>query len=464
MKKIFTIKKYDSIVILLLISSILMLWMFKNINMITFISIIQIILFTFSIIKSNMKIFSISYIFVILTIITHLGHFFIYTFNIDADVPYYFDTFNNLEITDILEPGIFISTIIGLIIIGMIIGNNIRFKYEFNNKMIPNDYFKIIGKVFIFIGIFFEIYVDYNLISSYLTGGYLATTQFVESGIINTFSNFFKYGIIFLMIAYRKEKKKLTILYVLYNLFLIIPMFSGNRFNSILFIIVGAYVYFIILKTKISYIKIIKLLIFSLLLLAFLNIIADYRQSNLSYSDVANNFIKYLTGNNIIFDAFGEFGVTFYSVYYSMLCIPLINPYGFGLTYITPIITVFPSVSGVFGLVDKYLLYTNNFPSYYRAGLGGSYIGELYFNFGWYSLIFSLFIGIIIVWIEKKFIISAKNNNWISVIKILPIFVILLMWIRGYFRDFVRVYVWNLVLIYMIISVVNKLLIKNNRI
>lgn len=452
----YKLNKLDITFILLFIVALFLSSFTSSVNLITYVCIFEIINFTLYVKLKNIGMISITYIFIILTFITHFGHFFLHTFNIDADIPQYFNVFSNLDINQILNTGKFINAIISTLIIGIIIGNSLPIRTG-NKGYLTNKHIIFIGTIFIILGLFFEIYTDYNLIVNYLSGGYLATTHVVQSGILNTFSNFFRYGVLFLMLGYRKHIIKSKLIYVIYNLFLLVPMFSGNRFNSILFMILGAYVYFCVIEKNKSKMLLLKLIILSFFVLTLLNVIADFRQSNLSYIEIAKRIPEYLLENNVIFDALGEFGVTFYSSYYSILCIPLYVSFGYGLTYIASLITVIPNIGNIYSIFERYILYTNNFPSHYRAGLGGSYIGELYYNFGWISILFGLMLGIIIIYIEKKFKTSVYNQQWLNVIRILPLFVILLMWIRGYFREFIRAYCWNILLIYLILLIFNKI-------
>lgn len=441
--------------------SILFLLLFATLccNTIFFITIISLVQIAIAIIffkTSKQGLFALSLIFLLMAYITHLGHFYIYTFELNADVPLYFDTFRNIPIFEILISGKYITMFLNTLTIGFIIGESKKNKTRVDkNKTYNLNAIKKIGYCFVIIGFIFEVIKDYQLIRGYLSGNYLTTTTIIQSGVMNTLANFFLYGLLCLMISYQEKKTILRIYYLIFNFTLIIPMLSGNRLNAVMFMVVGAFLYFKLIR-KTTLITYVKLFLLGYFLILFVNIIADFRVSGLSYIEILKQLPEYVLSHSPLYDALGEFGVTDYSVIYCLRCIPVMKDFGYGLSYICSIFTVLPDIFGINQIIEPFVLFTTNFPSNYASGLGGSFIGEIYYNFSYFGIPIGILLGMIVIYYENKLVYAFATKKWITVIMLLPLCVMLLIWTRGYFRDFIRVFVWNTLLIYLILNFTKK--------
>lgn len=132
---------------------------------------------------------------------------------------------------------------------------------------------------------------------------------------------------------------------------------------------------------------------------------------------------------------------------------------------------IFPNIFGILDSFKNSFIFVYNFPPSYRFALGGSYLGELYFNFEDISCILTIligiFIGIVIGILDKKILECIKKDSMIELSIYIIIFINILSWIRGYFADMVRETIWTSLLIYIIYILVKnyykrkKLYIKN---
>ena len=122
-------------------------------------------------------------------------------------------------------------------------------------------------------------------------------------------------------------------------------------------------------------------------------------------------------------------------------------PFKYGISYLAGLTSIYPNTGGLLpSQVIKEYVYMYSFATNtMKYTLGGSYIGELFVNFGWLSIVLSVFVGVFIGKTCKKLQNCFIAGNWISIVPLLPIFYFGLLWVRGYFYSFIFTSFWLLI-------------------
>ena len=133
------------------------------------------------------------------------------------------------------------------------------------------------------------------------------------------------------------------------------------------------------------------------------------------------------------------------------------NNFNFGLTYVVSWCAIYPNTGGLLGNIPNMYAFLNYLDT--KLPLGGSYIGELYFNFGWFGILFAIFIGMFVGWTSAKVESAIVQKKWIQLGPYMVLFYSLLWWVRDYFSGWIFRTVWCAIAVWLI----NKFL-KNRRI
>lgn len=283
-----------------------------------------------------------------------------------------------------------------------------------------------------------RIQIDIEMIMASLSGGYLSIYDVDLSG-RGTVASFFFLSFFMILIAKKEDKifsKVICIIAVAYE---IVTMLSGSRFTSLSFIICVFYAYHKYIHTFKPR-NIIVLIGAALLLSALLVTIRDTRNGGVALNIFGQSFY-----NNPLSNLLSEMGGTMNSLVLSIVYFPKVHDYAIGKTYLYNLFNIIPYLPIKYD--SNYLTYVWFFP--FHTGLGGSYLGELYFNFGKFGSIFTFFIGSIISQIELKS--DKKEDNVFAVVSMLSIFYSL-SYIRGYFAAY-RIMLYSLILFVIIINV-----------
>ena len=436
----------------------------SDIRILAIISLLQLIGNVLVIIVSTSKKISVSVIFVILSYITHLGHLLLNGLEIDARIPAVFDTIKIFPMDTYLTANKYTIYSNIFLVLGIMLYNAFYVKNKMNHASLKkynncNEkddlvILKKIGRMFVIIGIVPMIYTNYTRLSLYTSGqhGYRSTFDFNPTGVSNVLSNMFTFGMIAIMISNKYNVRKARNTLFLVILISTITMFSGNRFMAVMLIVTIVIVYVkAVEKPKVKIIWGFGVLSYALLI--FINFLSDFRSQRFGSFDYSKILVDYFSVlNSPIFDAIGEFGVTMSTLCYSTIIFPQLRPFGYGITYLVGPLTIFPNIFNVFGHIDKYLLFVKDFPLNYKEGLGGSYLGELYFNFGNYGMFMTIFIGAFFAHFDRKIAINIENRFWIKLFIYISNIPFIFMWTRGYYRELFRTMFWQYLLVMFIYS------------
>lgn len=285
------------------------------------------------------------------------------------------------------------------------------------------------------------IYIDFIKIQYSLANGYVGIfslgneNAFVKYA--SVFTAFTRPAVLLLIISYYKIQKKARTVLIAFFAYSILEMLSGARSTSMIYIVASLILYSRLFSFKKSNLIIILLLFFSTLYI--LPSITVVRQGSYSVKEVmiASNLVKEEGGQ--VKALLSEFGGTQISVAYAIL---FTNSFNGGLTYLNSLINISPKIpESILPIISKDLTYTNSFPSENQYTLGGSCIGEAYYNFGWFAPLFAFLLGMIIGRIDVGLCEINKSNFYTNIMLIagLPF---ILLWVRGFFCTMIFPMFW----------------------
>ena len=420
----------------------------------SYISFFQTVIAIIVIARSGFGIISVPVFFVVLTYIFHCSQFILYTLNIEYSVAFDIVDMVGIEISQRLLTYYIISVI--FLTLGFLITTDRTYLFKKKDIFISFDFCSYIGKILMLLCFVPRFYLDISHFISYLIYGYEATYT-NEAGLLLVWAYGFYIGALFYILG--SKFKKYHVLYVIiFSAYLLITMICGRRLEQtgvlvILFIIYLRYCSRVKIKKT-------KLLVFAVLAYVFLAIVAtmgDMRYSlTFSFDSYWNVFLENLKGK-LITGQIAEFGDTGISLAYAIKCFPEDHPYHGGLTYIFAWMQVFPNIGG---FVQKYfntdIAFITDIPSIYLKNFGCSFLGELYYNFGYFGTVASLFIGFFIGKICRRVEWSVNNKLNIKSMMYLAIMPTMITYVRGSFSDFVRIYIYYYIAVYSIYNLSTK--------
>lgn len=403
-------------------------------------------LLQFIVLKKYLSLVSISTIFLILTYLFHFG-------NVIAIglFPNYKIQRNIYYLLKLSFP-MFKSTVLFCVASVLMLGFGILFaakpkptRYLFKRSS-KTDF--LFGFILIIIGTPFIIEKLLTSLDIFFGGAYFDSFNSLGdgSGTKNFFCTVFYCGIACLVACYgRKMKAKAIIALLIAAAFLVANIIlTGGRGLDFLMLLILIIVAFYNRIFIISKIKLIWLFIFAYIVMTSFNAIADVRDQGMQL--FTNSFTKNIS-DNVILDIMQEMGGTVYTPY---LCIVKMgNDYevALGSTYINALVMILPNINGKFNglIIDSHFANLLNV-----KWIGGSYIGETYFNFGYFGIVVVFLIGIIIYKIGVSFYNAVNKRNTICIAFLVPIVRSCLWWSRDAANGFARWIVWGGILLYII--------------
>ena len=331
-----------------------------------------------------------------------------------------------------------------------------KYKFQFcNYNEIHLSYCKYIGIILFIISIIPTVIYDYTYFSQSINIGYSLSELSVNYGIIDDLTRLFKISIIFLLIGYKNSKKSkiifcISILYSIIKIWII-----GQRGYEFIFIIIITYIYYKYIS-MLNLKKLLRLILISVVLLSMMNSIVYIRETTnkVSIDQVINNIAE----NNIIIEILSEFGSTFYTTELIINNVPQTINFGYGVEYASAFLSIFPNI----GNLNQHL---NNVNIIYQVkpfvedgiGIGGSFIGEAYYNFSYLIFIFMIFAGYLFFYVYSTIKNKKGNIDFIKVCLILAFYQNLIWLIRDNVMSFPRKCLLEILFPYLIYIVLKKI-------
>ncbi|PKL00411.1 MAG: hypothetical protein CVV56_06735 [Tenericutes bacterium HGW-Tenericutes-1] len=422
----------------------------ENFNFVVILSVISFISYVALSIVFNNKVIDVFFFFIILTYIFHFGQIFLYSLNIPIILPAKFNvfTYNTMYTIASMYFSLILLTIMQ--ITGFFLDLKKIKKSKSSNSIYSLD--NTIDKEFFTIIMLLTaipyFYVDISQIIISNEFGYVDAYKFGSSYLFSILSSFFIFSFMGFIITNRNFRiNKLSILiFTIWNIYKMIMV--GNRSLPMALILSLLFIYISVsgfrkIKFKVRYI------LFGSIIVFLLPYIAQIR--NVSSSSFVNeNFYNYILTDNPISYLLAEFGGTLLTLIMTVQNVPSVVSYSNGLTYIGSIAIFLPFSTLLFGdFFNQYISVGESMNIYFGGGLGGSWIAELYYNFGNFSV---LFVPIITYFIKKLSLI-IKNNNMprLAINKVLIFFLLIPLFIypRGYiytFMTYINIYIYIFIL------------------
>lgn len=303
------------------------------------------------------------------------------------------------------------------------------------------------GAFLFVIGIIPKLTIDFNKLIIGLGHGYLEVYKIDMSG-KGGLSTFVYTGVICIMLAKRKNENFCRWLLLLTVIYEGVMMLSGGRYTSMAMIITICFIYIKYIG-KINLKKIIIYLILGIFLLTLMNTIREVRVSAVSASLFVNEYFIQLKNNPFI-GLVMEMGGTMKSLVLSIQYFPSYSDYAYGSTYYEAALSTIPILSNSSFVDTNKLFFIYNFPN--SKSLGGSYLGEAYYNFGFLGIVFSYFLGLFIGKVGRVF---EEKEFRCNVILFVPIMMYSLMYIRGYIYSF-KIAIYHIITILLLFYILKK--------
>lgn len=288
-------------------------------------------------------------------------------------------------------------------------------------------------------------------------GGIYSQTRSVDSelGLFYYLTRFFPFSLVMIMLGIQDNKNRSRIVYLIAVAYEVVCMISGNRSLQLIAIIMYTFVYVsVISRTRLKFKTKAIILITAYVGAAVINVIMKIRNFGLTQYDIRGLIVEAVKSNPL-FLVIGEFGITQVTVSLAIANYPAFVPYKLGVSYLAGIFSwVLPITRSQWFKNATVFLYEFEFGN--RLTLGGSYIGELFANFGWFGIVGAIFVGIFIGRTCSRIFACMKSENWSEFVPLLVLFYFNLFWVRNFFYGFVFTYVGMRVFIWAVTQIVKR--------
>ncbi len=304
------------------------------------------------------------------------------------------------------------------------------------------------GVILFVIGIIPSMYINFKKIQLMREGGYYNTFGYTAQtgGIIFFISNLWQIGVMLFFAAYHDRIWRCRILYLFSVGYLAVSMLTGGRITALMYIVTISLMYFEVIE-KITWKK--SLLMGGVGLLGInyvVNIGLSRNSAGMAGFKLEESFLTVLA------KVLAEFGGAMHTLALTLEHIPIDTPFAYGKTYLYSLIMLMPNLGWPDRVVSA-IRYVDYIKEYTTSGLGGSYIGEVYFNFGLLGIPFFALIGFGLGRLDRLIRSSIKAIDWIRLITILGVVPYVFIWTRSYFKDMVRPLVWQAILLLILYKV-----------
>ena len=433
------VSKYDSFVVFvkalfLLAFNIILITFIPcefNVKSIAWISIIQLLgnLIIVNIKKKSTGIYVSLFIF--FSWFFHCGQIIKYAFEIEGEVNLSF--FNYGDNQDFLNAFKFYFFSQFILVCGILFGiaNSVGDSGEKINGITLD--LKKAATVLVLIGVFPRLYIDITKLIISVRSGYLATYQLYVPTVLGSLAFLFDSGcFLFLYITFGEKGN--TTLFVGMIIYKFIVMLSGARQYAVCYLVVWIVFYFWSLR-KITLKNKIILFIFAYFALVVIDFIGTVRTDGFTLDGLSHIFD--FKRNTLIGDTLGEFGAAFSSLVVAIRYVPSVTPHGMGNSYIAAILSAIPLTVSKIPFLKNGVAYITLLPNTFA--FGGSYLGELFYNFSYFGILGAFVVGYAVGKIQNTI---NNDSNIIKTVWSCVVFYRLLLFIRGYVTDMGQQCIW----------------------
>lgn len=385
------------------------------------------------------------YFFWLLVFIFHFSHVILKGIQYDFGSIYKNDVFFRNS-SEVVKQSTYICTkAVVYIFMGIIIFHlaNKNRTINHSHKTIRSKTLKIL---FITVGFIFDIIYNIRAFLATYSYGYSATTTGASHYIIQILSYLLMTGIILFILDYELGIKIKNLVIVLFVAYKLIMMLSGLRAYSLINIIVLLYIHLVCnYHTHFSFKHILLILILAHIGGSFLIGIRESRSSGIDLMQIFSYMCDF--NSNIIFNMMSEFGIT-----QNVICQVFINTKGaaaYGTQLAYSLLTIIPFIGTIGSGIDF-----NSMSLEGRLDIhnyGGSFIGDILFDFGVNGLLLSgIITGIMFAFIFEKYDRAIQSHQNIIAAVYAPIIVDFMFCVRSSLAKMPRMICWYLLFIVII--------------
>lgn len=284
---------------------------------------------------------------------------------------------------------------------------------------------------------------------AFIRGGYVEA--YSTAIFFKYYSSFFSYLLfcsVFLKWSTSHNSNQKQLYYVLYCIYQVIWMFTGQRAISLILIILASWLYFGFEK-KVNIKSIPKYIFIGYLGIVLLNFISEYRIVGFNNITFNNIFTK-----NAIFDALSEFGITL-NIFGYVLQFTGNHNIGYGFVYM--LIFIFPKVSWLGINTFNYDIYT----ALNLSASGSSYLAEILFDFKQYGIYIIFLYGFFVRWLDIKISYLVINKQFHKVIYYFPLAIMIVFCVRTGTVNILRTFIWTGILITVVEQIIYPIVYDN---
>ena len=404
-------------------------------------SIVQVIFNVFIVNKKKCaNIISFYTLFLFFSWFFHCGQIIKLAFDIPGSVP--LDVTRYADYNSILNSFRFYFVSQSMISAGMLFARSKQYDREiYHNKFNA----KKSSKVLIALGIIPRLYIDISILLGGLAAGYQGVYSITFPQLLQTVAFFFDAGCVVALLD--TDNKKRNILFWVILLYKCITMSTGARQERIAFLIIWVFIFFYVSK-KMRLRNVFIMTILAVLGILLVNSIGVIRaSSSISISEVFGAMFS-SDSSNILGNMLGEFGSALTTLAVTVKQVPIACSWGYGDSYLAGILSIVPTLATRLGFGDATMYISKLSGVTY---FGGSYLGELYYNFSWLGSLVCIVIGIIVSRAQSYIYATDTDGNITKKGVFAAIVMIsLILFVRGYFTDMVQKLVWTWVLLYFV--------------
>lgn len=392
---------------------------------------------------------SVPNMFSVFSLLFHCGQIIKIGFNIKGTVPI---PFENYATQNVIQMSFFFYIMSqGIYYFAVLMGYDLDKKTHLYQNILKKGIWSVdsavCGKILLLIGFIPRIYIDILTLVGARNLGYVGVYSLYIPGPIQAIAFFFEAGLIFMLFSIKKTSNR-TFLFIAVILYKCLMMTTGSRQDKVAFLLVWIYIFYFLMK-KISLKKIIYLILFFTLGFVFISAVGAVRSgSSLGIHEIFS-VIQSGKLTDLFGSALGEFGAALDTLELAIQYTPANISYGFGRSYVAGIISIIPLLVNQIPFLAKTTIFLSQLPDSLTFAFGGSYLGELYYNFSWFGVLGSYFIGWLIIKLHCNLV--EENNVYVTKKCFNAIVAIsMILFVRGYFTDMVQKIVWLYIVIFII--------------
>ncbi len=386
---------------------------------------------------------SIPNIFAFFSLMFHCGQLLKEGFNIEGTVPLPFEYYGDAMTIQKSFTFFLLSQTVYFIAVGISCGK-LQKEKKVNKRQAD---ISIYGKILVLIGVIPRLYIDILSLVGARANGYEGVYSIYFPQTIQSIAFFFDAGLFFLLYAQtdRRKQKFYLVAVIVYKC---IMMSTGARQDKVAFLLVWLYVYFFIIN-KITVKKLALLVVVCIAGFMFISAIGTIRVNDTVSLSQTLSLLQSGTMNNVIGGALGEFGSAFDTLEVAIKYTPSEIPFGWGKSYVAGLLSIIPLLVNQIPSLAKAVMFVNQLPKHVPFALGGSFLGELFYNFSWFGIIGSSVVGAFITKLHNGIVDDSSCDIFYKAsYSILATAMIL--FVRGYFTDMMQKLVWTYIAIYII--------------